>query len=109
MLAEPLLKNWDEILRIAARHGTFDVRVFGSQARGETKQDSDLDLLVDVGPNRSPWFPTGMIADLEELLDYEVDVVTSDSLHWFVRDQILKEVKPLWRMTAYTWSKSVNV
>ena len=95
MLAEPLLKNRDEILRIAARHGAFNVRVFGSQARGETKQDSDLDLLVEVGPDRSPWFPAGMIADLEELLGYEVDVVTSDSLHWFVRDQILKEAKPL--------------
>ncbi|MCJ7660147.1 MAG: nucleotidyltransferase domain-containing protein [Anaerolineales bacterium] len=89
MLAEPLLKNRDEILRIAARHGAFNVRIFGSQARGETKQDSDLDLLVEVGPDRSPWFPAGMIADLEELLGYEVDVVTSDSLHWFVRDQIL--------------------
>lgn len=95
MLAEPLLKNRDEILRIAARHGAFNVRIFGSQARGETKQDSDLDLLVEVGPDRSPWFPAGMIADLEELLGYEVDVVTSDSLHWFVRDQILKEAKPL--------------
>jgi predicted nucleotidyltransferase len=89
MLAEPLLKNRDEILRIAARHGAFNVRIFGSQARGETKQDSDLDLLVEVGPDRSPWFPAGIIADLEELLGYEVDVVTSDSLHWFVRDQIL--------------------
>lgn len=89
MLAEPLLKNRDEILRIAARHGAFNVRIFGSQARGETKQDSDLDLLVEVGPDRSPWFPAGMIADLEELLGYEVDVVTSNSLHWFVRDQIL--------------------
>lgn len=89
MLAEPLLKNRDEILRIAACHGAFNVRIFGSQARGETKQDSDLDLLVEVGPDRSPWFPAGMIADLEELLGYEVDVVTSNSLHWFVRDQIL--------------------
>jgi len=95
MLAEPLLKNRDKILRFAARHGAFNVRVFGSQARGETKQDSDLDLLVEVGLDRSPWFPAGMIADLEELLGYEVDVVTSDSLHWFVRDQILKEAKPL--------------
>lgn len=95
MLAEPVLKNREQILEIAARHGAYNVRVFGSLARGEAKQDSDLDLLVDVGPNRSPWFPAGMIADLEELLGGKVDVVTHDSLHWFIRDQILREAKPL--------------
>jgi len=95
MIAEPMLKNRDMILQIAARHGAYNVRVFGSQARGEAKQDSDLDLLVEVGPNRSPWFPAGMIADLEELLGCKVDVVTHDSLHWFVKDQILQEAEPL--------------
>ena len=95
MLAEPMLKNRDEILQIAARHGAYNVRVFGSQARGEAKQDSDLDLLVEVGPDRSPWFPADMIADLEELLGCKVDVVTRDSLHWFIRDQILQEAEPL--------------
>jgi predicted nucleotidyltransferase len=95
MLAEPMLKNRDEILRIAARHGAYNVRVFGSQARGEAKPDSDLDLLVEVGPNRSPWFPAGMIADLEELLGCKVDVVTRDSLHWFIRDRVLQEAEPL--------------
>ena len=95
MLAEPMLKNRDEILQIAACHGAYNVRVFGSQARGEAKQDSDLDLLVEVGPDRSPWFPAGMIIDLEELLGCKVDVVTSDSLHWFIKDRILQEAEPL--------------
>jgi predicted nucleotidyltransferase len=95
MFAEPVLKNREQILEIAARHGAYNVRVFGSLARGEAKQDSDLDLLVDVGPNRSPWFPAGMIADLEELLNCKVDVVTHDSLHWFIKDQILQEARPL--------------
>jgi len=95
MLAKPMLKNRDEILQIAARHGAYNVRVFGSQTRSDAKQDSDLDLLVEVGPDRSPWFPAGMIIDLEELLGCKVDVVTSDSLHWFVKDQILHEAEPL--------------
>jgi predicted nucleotidyltransferase len=95
MLAEPMLKNRDEILQITARHGAYNVRVFGSQTRGEAKQDSDLDLLVEVGPDRSPWFPAGMIIDLEDLLGFKVDIATSDSLHWFVKDQILQEAEPL--------------
>ena len=57
----------DEILRLAARHGAYNVRVFGSAARGEAGPDSDLDFLVNVGPQRTPFFPGGLLADLGEL------------------------------------------
>jgi predicted nucleotidyltransferase len=85
----------EQILQIAARHGAYNVRVFGSTARGETDPESDVDLLVDVGPTHSRWFPAGLILDLEELLGREVDVVTEDALHWYIRDRILEEAVPI--------------
>ena len=91
-----LLKNKrEEILEIAARHGAVNVRLFGSAARGEAGEESDIDLLVDVGQSRSPFFPGGLLADLEELLGCKVDVVTEEGLHWYIRDRILKEAVPL--------------
>ena len=85
----------EEILRIASKHGAYDVRVFGSVARGEAGEESDVDLLVEVGPQHSPWFPGGLIADLEDLLGRKVQVVTEDALHWYIRDRVLKEAVPL--------------
>lgn len=85
----------DEILKIAARHGAINVRVFGSAARGEAGAESDIDLLVDVGPFRTPFFPGGLLADLEELLGCKVDVVTEEGLHWYIRDRVLNEAVPL--------------
>lgn len=85
----------EEILRIAARHGALNVRVFGSVARGDARADSDVDLLVDVGPNRTPFFPGGLIADLQDLLGRRVEVVTERGLHWFLRDRVLREAVPL--------------
>ena len=84
-----------EIRRIAAQHGARNVRVFGSAARGEPGPDSDVDFLVTVQPEHSPWFPAGLIVDLEELLGCEVDVVTEEALHWFIHDRVLKEAVPL--------------
>ena len=84
-----------EILRIAARHGAQNVRMFGSAARGEAREGSDIDLVVDAGPETSPWFPAGLILDLEELLGLKVDVVTEKSIYWLLRRRILKEAVPL--------------
>jgi predicted nucleotidyltransferase len=93
--AELLTNKREEILRIAARHGATNVRVFGSVARGESGPDSDVDFLVDAGPNRSAFFPAGLLADLEEALGCKVDVLTENSLHWYIRDRVLREARPL--------------
>jgi len=85
----------DEILRLAAKHGAYNVRVFGSAARGEAGPDSDLDFLVSVGPQRSPFFPGGLLADLEDLLGCRVDIVTEKGLHWYIRERVLQEAVPL--------------
>ena len=93
---EELLKaKRDQILQIAARHGAFNVRVFGSVARGDARPDSDVDILVDAGPSCSPFFPGGLIVDLEDLLMKPVHVVTEPALHWYIRDRVLAEAVPL--------------
>lgn len=80
-----------QILAICARHGVETIRVFGSVARGEARPDSDLDLLVTVGPNPGPWFPGGLIADLEDLLSLRVQVVTESGLNSRLRAAVLSE------------------
>lgn len=85
----------EQILAIARRHGAENVRVFGSVARGDAGPEGDIDLLVDAGPVTSPWFPAGLVADLEALLGVQVDVVTERGLYWLLRRRILREAKPL--------------
>ncbi len=81
-----------EILRIVAVHGGGNVGVFGSVARGEDREDSDLDLLVDL-PARTSVLTIGAIArEVEELLGVEVDVVPEAALTADARDRILGEV-----------------
>jgi uncharacterized protein len=89
-LDELLREKRQEILAIAARHGAYNVRIFGSVARGEADEASDVDILVDAGPETSSWFPAGLIIDLEELLGCEVDVVTEGALHWYIKDEVLR-------------------
>ncbi len=63
-LTQLVFTKRDDIKRIAAQHGAHNIRVFGSVARGEAGPASDIDLLIDVGPTTSAWFPAGLILDL---------------------------------------------
>ena len=93
---EVLLKELrEDILDRAHRHGARNIRLFGSVVRGEANEQSDIDFLVDAGADTSPWFPVGLIDELQTLLGRRVDVVTEDSLHWLLRRRILKEARPL--------------
>ena len=85
----------DDILRIAAQHGASNVRVFGSASRGEAGPQSDIDLLVSFDMDRALFDHVGLIQDLEDLLGHKVDVVTEDSLHWYIRERVLKEAVAL--------------
>lgn len=94
-IAQILESKRREVLDIAAKHGARNVRVFGSVARGETTDASDVDLLVEMEPGRSLLDHTALWQELEDLLDCKVDVVSEKALHWYVRDRVLEEAVPL--------------
>ena len=82
-------------MRIAAKHGARNVRVFGSVARGEADSKSDIDFLVDMDAERSLFDLSRLLNDLEELLGRNVDVVTEKGLRDRVRPAVLKEAVAL--------------
>jgi predicted nucleotidyltransferase len=85
-----------QILAIAQKHGAYNVRVFGSVARGEATPESDIDLLVDYDLEKiTPWFPGGLLLDLEQLLNRKVDIATVDMLKERIRERVLQEAVPL--------------
>jgi uncharacterized protein len=89
---ELLQAQKSQILEIAAKHGAYNIRVFGSVARNEANTDSDIDLLVDYdSAKRSPWFPSGLVQDLEALLQRKVDVATLAMLKPQTQERILRE------------------
>jgi len=85
----------EEILRIAARRGARNVRLFGSLARGEADAQSDVDILVDMEPDRSLLDLGGLWWELNELLGVKVDVVTANGLRERIRERVLSEAIPL--------------
>src|SRR3954447_14839652 len=92
---ELLQHRRDDIRRIAAKHGAYNVRIFGSVARGEARPDSDIDFLIEKGPTTSSWFPAGLVLDLEELLGRRVEIVTEKALSPYLRDCVLREAVAL--------------
>ena len=88
---ELLQSKREEILRIAAKYGAYNVRIFGSVARGEADSESDIDFLMNMEPGRSLFDLCGLLSDLEDLLGCNVDVVTEDGLRDRIRDRVLKE------------------
>ena len=90
-----ILDKREEILRIAARYGARNVRVFGSVVRGDAVEDSDVDFLVRLDDDRSLIDHIALIRELEDLIGCRVDVVTEDALHRVIRARVLAEGVPL--------------
>ncbi len=96
MLAvEDFRRRRDESLRIAEHRGARNVRIFGSVARGEADERSDVDFLVELEPGRSLLDLGGLLMDLQELLNRPVDVVTEQGLRERIRQRVLDEAIPL--------------
>jgi len=96
MITEQIIREKrDAILEIARRYGAHDIRVFGSVARGDAAENSDLDLIVRFEPGRSLFDHGGLIMDLQDLLGVRVDVVSEGGMRERFRNHVMKEVIPL--------------
>jgi predicted nucleotidyltransferase len=95
MRSQLVEEHREKILELAARHGASNVRVFGSLARGEGSESSDLDLLVTLEEQRSLLDLVGLKQDIEDLLHRPVDVMTEPALSPYIRDRVLAEAMPL--------------
>lgn len=84
-----------QIKRIAAKYGAVNIRLFGSMARGDFSQDSDMDLLVDMLPGSSLYDLMAVQEELAKTVGRRVDIVTEKSLNRHIKDQTLKEAVPL--------------
>lgn len=94
-LDELLRAKKQEILRIAKEHGVIRIRTFGSVARGEATEKSDIDFLIRLGEGRSLLDLIGFKQDIEELLGRKVDVVSEGGVSPYLKDRILHEAAPL--------------
>jgi predicted nucleotidyltransferase len=83
-----------DILRLSETHGGHNIRVFGSVARGDNRENSDVDFLVEFEKGRTLFDLIGLKLDLQDLLCVTVDVVTPNSLR-YIRDRVLAEAQPL--------------
>jgi len=84
-----------QILRIAAQNGVARLRVFGSVARGTDDEQSDIDFLVELAPDRSLLDLGNFLYEVRSLLGKEVDVVTEKGLQRRIRDRVLAEAVDL--------------
>jgi predicted nucleotidyltransferase len=91
IIGEILMEKREEILRVCAKYGARNVRVFGSLARGEADEQSDIDFLVEMEPGRSLLDLGGLQYELEQLLCRKVDVVTERGLRARIRDRVMRE------------------
>lgn len=92
----PLIEaHREEIRSLAARRGITEVRVFGSMARGDADENSDVDLLVSLPPGVSGFALGGLLLDVQDLLGRKVDVVTEGGLHPALRARVMEEARAL--------------
>ena len=94
-LYDVIQEKRDDILNIASEYGAYNIRIFGSVARGESGEGSDVDLLVDLENGRSLLDLGGLLMDLQELLDCPVDIVTERGLRSRIRERVLGEAVTL--------------
>lgn len=91
-LSEEIKNN---IVSISLKHGAKNVSIFGSYARGDEKSNSDIDIIVEFEPGRTLFDLVRLERELKEKLEIDVDVVTPNSLHPRLRENVLEEMVPV--------------
>lgn len=86
-----LQQQKNSILAIANDYHATNIRVFGSVVRGEEREDSDIDLLVDFLPGATLFDQIGLIDALSKTLGRKVDIVSERALNKHLRQRILQE------------------
>ena len=84
-----------KIISILKRHGVSKAAIFGSLARGEEGENSDIDILIELKGEKSLLDLIGLKIELEEVLGKKVDLVEYSTIHPFLKDRILKEQMPI--------------
>lgn len=95
MRIEQITSRRNEIAQIAQKHGATNIRVFGSVARGNADDASDIDFLVDLETGRSLLDLGGLLMDLQKLFGRSVDVVTEKGLKPRIRERVLREARSI--------------
>jgi uncharacterized protein len=94
-LMDRLREKREDIMRIAESNGARNLKVFGSVARGEEGPESDIDLLVEMEPERNLLDMGRLLMDLQDFLGCKVDIVGPEGLHWYIRKKVLSEAVTL--------------
>lgn len=84
-----------QIYEIAKKHGITDIRVFGSVARGEAREDSDIDFLVSRAKGGDAWGIGGFYQEATKLLGHNVDITTEGGLSSYIKENVLREARTL--------------
>jgi len=87
-----------KILPVVRRYEVQKAALFGSFVRGEQKEDSDIDILVEFKDRESKTLLdlVGLQLELQEVLNHKVDIITYRSIHPLLKDYILKEQEVLY-------------
>lgn len=91
----PIERYREEIMSLAEHYGVYDIRMFGSVARGEAQPGSDLDLVVKIAEKRNFLHLVGFWQALEELLPWKVDIVVEGGISPYLESTILAQAKSL--------------
>ncbi|MBI3128478.1 MAG: nucleotidyltransferase family protein [Candidatus Tectomicrobia bacterium] len=94
-LDDLLREKREEVLRLIARYGASNVRVFGSVARGDFGPESDIDLLILPGPGMSLFKHAALERELADLLGCRVNLVSERGLRPRVRERVMQEAVTL--------------
>lgn len=91
MNLEELRKYKPQIMEVAEKYGVTNIRVFGSTARGDATDDSDVDFLVEMKKGRSAFDMGGFYEDTREIIGSDIDLVTPTSLHSYIKKKVFDE------------------